>query len=256
MYKIFKLNSVTIKNKPRSNKELYDPGFVKDLFDKMSSTYSVMNYISSFGFSERWRKQFIKEQYLNDANVVVDLMTGMGECWKYIIKKTPVNCQLIALDFSSEMVKQARKLKTANAHRNISVLEENVFENSIDDNVADCVFSAFGLKTFNESQLEGLAKEIHRILKQDGTFTLIDISVPKGIILRKMYMFYLKFVIPILGKIFLGDPDNYRMLGIYTENFENARKATNIFKAQNFDVEYNQYFFGCASGIKGKKNDK
>jgi len=43
------------------------------------------------------------------------------------------------------------------------------------------------------------------------------------------------------------------MLGIYTEAFGNSNNAFQIFKRDNFEVEYINYFYGCASGIKGRK---
>ena len=69
-------------------KEIYETKFVEKLFDKMSSSYANMNYITSFGFSERWRRQCIAEIEIEKGKTVVDLMTGMGECWKHILKKT------------------------------------------------------------------------------------------------------------------------------------------------------------------------
>jgi ubiquinone/menaquinone biosynthesis C-methylase UbiE len=69
------------------------------------------------------------------------------------------------------------------------------------------VISGFGLKTFNDKQLVQLANEIDRILKPNGKFSLIDVSVPKIRILKPFYMFYLKNIIPILGKVFLGSPE-------------------------------------------------
>ena len=68
----------TLNNK----NELYNPKFVEALFDKMSSSYERMNYITSFGFSERWRKQCVNSIEIKRNSTVVDLMTGMGECWK------------------------------------------------------------------------------------------------------------------------------------------------------------------------------
>ena len=81
-------------------KEIYEPKFVEKLFDKMSSSYAKMNYITSFGFSESWRRQCVEEIQLEEGKIVVDLMTGMGECWKYILKKENINIKLIGLDFS------------------------------------------------------------------------------------------------------------------------------------------------------------
>jgi len=234
-------------------RDYYEPKFVQKLFDKMSSSYSRMNYITSFGFSERWRRAFVKEIDIDNNTTVVDLMTGMGECWKFILKKDLIDCQLIALDFSTEMIKRAKKTRKKFKGFDINILEENVFTNSIPDNSADYVISGFGLKTFNDEQLQQLSIEIERILKSGGKFSLIDVSVPQNKLLQRIYMFYLKHIIPLLGKLFLGNPETYKMLGIYTQEFENSQKVAEIFEKQNFKVEYLQYFFGCASGIKGRK---
>lgn len=233
--------------------DIYNSKFVEELFDKMSGSYDRMNYITSFGFSSLWRKQSLRKLPLESSDVIVDLMTGMGECWNLILKKSPSDSKIIALDFSGEMIKHAQSRKNKHNLHNIELLKEDVFDNSISSEIADCVVSGFGLKTFNNDQLDDLAKEINRLLKSGGHFSLIDVSVPNGYLLKSVYMFYLKNIIPILGRIFLGNPSSYKMLGIYTENFSNSKIAKEIFSRNGFDVEYQEYFFGCASGIIGKK---
>jgi len=233
--------------------EIYEPKFVEKLFDNMSSSYSRMNYITSFGFSERWRRQCVEAIDIEKEKVVVDLMTGMGECWSPILNRANENSKLIGLDFSSGMIKRARKKKSKLKDVQIQILQENVFDNSIEDQSTDYVISGFGLKTFNDAQLSNLANEINRILKPNGKFSLIDVSVPKNRLLKTAFLFYLKQVIPILGWVFLGNPETYRMLGVYTQAFVNSKKVYEIFKRDNFEVEYVEYFFGCASGIKGRK---
>ncbi|MBL7783801.1 MAG: class I SAM-dependent methyltransferase [Saprospiraceae bacterium] len=235
-------------------KTLYNPEFVERLFDDMSASYNRMNYITSFGFSKIWRRQCVQHLELRPGTVVVDLMTGMGECWPYILRKKCLPAQLIALDFSTEMVRRATAQKAKFPSASIRILKENVFQNSIPDGSADHIISGFGLKTFDKAQLSSLAAEINRILRPGGTFSMIDVSVPKNRVLQLLYMFYLKRVIPVLGSIFLGNPETYRMLGIYTEAFGNARKVEAIFAQHNFDVEYLEFFWGCASGIKGRKH--
>ena len=234
-------------------KEIYEPKFVELLFDKMSSSYSKMNYITSFGFSEKWRRQCVEEIDIEKGKTVVDLMTGMGECWKHILKKSDKNSKLIGLDFSTEMINRAEENKGKFEKSEIEILKENVFENSIANETADFVISGFGLKTFNDEQLRKLANEIDRILKPNGKFSLIDVSVPNSKFLKPFYMFYLKNIIPLLGKLFLGSPETYRMLGVYTEEFGNSKNVHRIFNKLEFEVEYVEYFYGCASGIKGQK---
>ncbi|MEZ4892946.1 MAG: class I SAM-dependent methyltransferase [Saprospiraceae bacterium] len=229
----------------------YEPEFVEQLFDDMSKSYSNMNLITSFGFSERWRRQCVAQIKFEENFVVVDLMTGMGECWHHILQKCKPGSKLIALDFSSQMIAHAEKRKQHFKQHPIDVLRESVFNNSIASNSADCVISGFGLKTFNRKQLVLLAREIRRILKPEGSFSLIDVSVPDNRLLKGLYMFYLKNIIPTLGRLFLGNPETYKMLGIYTESFKNARMVEEVFKEQGFAVQYREYFFGCATGVAG-----
>ncbi len=151
------------------------------------------------------------------------------------------------------MIKRAEKKKVKLKKSTIEIFKENVFENSITNETADFVISGFGLKSLDNEQLGKLANEIDRILKQNGEFSLIDISVPKSKILKPIYMFYLKNIIPVFGKVFLGNSETYRMLGIYTEKFENSKNVYKIFNRPEFEIEYVEYFYGCASGIKGKK---
>lgn len=78
---------------------IYQSEFVQQLFDKMSSSYSRMNYITSFGFSERWRRQCVEELDIKDGSHVIDFLSGMGECWKFIIKGKS-HLKLTGIDFS------------------------------------------------------------------------------------------------------------------------------------------------------------
>lgn len=57
------------------------------------------------------------------------------------------------------------------------------------------------------------------LLRMSGVYSFFELSVPLNRLLRPSYMFYLKPIIPIFGHLLLGNPDNYRMLGVYTAQF-------------------------------------
>ena len=221
----------------------------------MSSSYDRMNFITSFGFSILWRKQFINKIKTTNKDIkVLDLLSGLGENWNLLIQKYP-NAEFIGLDFSDEMVKKSREKSFKKLGNRFKVLQQNALKNKLRSNEFDRVFCAFGLKTFNEEQLNILAENLHRILKKDGQFSFIEISKPKNRILLFFYSFYLGKIIPILGKLFLGNPDDYKMLWRYTENFEDCYLTKRIFEKHNLKVEYHNFFWGCATGITGKIND-
>lgn len=239
----------------QKNINIYEPEFVKNLFNQMSSSYDRMNFITSFGFSILWRKQFInKIDHSNNEIKVLDLLSGLGENWNILIKKYP-NAEFIGLDFSDEMVTKSREKSLKKFGNSFKVLQQNILKNKLRSNQFDRIYSAFGLKTFNEDQLNILAENLNRILKKDGQFSFIEISKPKNPILLFLYSFYLGKMIPILGKLFLGNPDDYKMLWTYTENFKDCTVTKNIFEKHNLEIEYHEYFWGCATGITGRKND-
>jgi len=233
--------------------DIYDPTFVKKLFNKMSNSYERMNYITSFGFSIIWRKQFIKALNKKESKIkVIDLLSGLGENWSYLKNRFP-NAEFYALDFSEEMVEKSRKKGKIIFQNKIEIFQDDILKNELKSEEFDIITCAFGLKTFNESQIDLLAKQVYRILKKEGQFTFIEISKPQNSILYFLYSFYLGKIIPILGKLFLENPDDYKMLWLYTKKFESCKKVEAIFKKNNLNVQYKEYFFGCASGIYGAK---
>ena len=232
--------------------DIYQPAYVKGLFNGMSNSYERMNMITSFGFSMRWRRQFIKRVDSQNSKTIIDLLTGLGEMWTVLKSECP-GARITALDFSEEMVKRATEKNNKQFGNSIDLRLEDILENSLPSDHFDLVVCAFGLKTFSEEQLERLSFEIHRILKSGGQFSFIEVSVPPNRLLAGLYGFYLGKVIPLLGWLFLGNPEEYRMLWKYTTLFENAKSAAEIFKTSGLETVYSSYFFGCASGFYGRK---
>jgi ubiquinone/menaquinone biosynthesis C-methylase UbiE len=66
-------------------------------------------------------------------------------------------------------------------------------------------------------------------------------------------MFYLKRIVPLLGRLLLGDPACYRMLGIYTEAFGDCRRFAEALESAGLQVEQSRLFFGCATAVRGRK---
>lgn len=219
----------------------------------MSSSYERMNYITSFGFSIRWRRQFLEPfQSTTDKLEIIDLLSGMGETWGGVKNKFP-NAKLTALDFSSEMLKKAKMKSEKKFSDNVLLLQKDILKSELPSNHYDIVICAFGLKTFDSEQLQILANETKRILKTGGQFSFIEVSKPTNKFLKQLYGFYLGRMIPILGKLLLGNPTEYKMLWRYTDKFDNAKKAEEIFNNQGLKTKSNSYFYGCSTGFNGQK---
>lgn len=237
--------------KAKQELQIYEKAFVSSLFSEMSKTYGVVNYLSSFGFTERWRRQCAEQLDVTDGAVVYDFMTGMGEMFPHILSRSNPK-KILGLDFCPEMCRLAVS-RTARFGEVAEIEQVDVLSNKLEGESADFVFASFGLKTFSENQRAKLAKELYRVLKPGGRYSFMEISVPKVYLMRFPFMVYLKVFIPVIGSLFMGNPDNYRMLGTYTEKFGSCDTVVDQFKSVGLEVTLESYFFGCMSLVKGRK---
>jgi demethylmenaquinone methyltransferase/2-methoxy-6-polyprenyl-1,4-benzoquinol methylase len=236
-----------------SQPDIYDSSYVRELIEEMSASYRLTNLISSFGFSKIWRDQCVFQAGIQPEATVYELMSGNGDSFSALINKLNAKGEIIAVDFCRRMCEQAKARKDKLAAERVTVLEQDILTNQLPSESADVVISVFGLKTFSDAQKKILAEQIHRILKPGGTFSLLEISMPPNRFLRCLYMFYLRRVIPLIGWIMLGNPNNYRMLGIYTEQFQDCRKTAQIFTVAGLQSKTRLHFFGCATSLVGQK---
>lgn len=227
----------------------YEDAYVQCLFDRMGPTYDLVNLVSSLGFSEFWRRRCIRDAGIQAGSLVCDMMAGSGECWRYIQNH---GASLISIDFSQVMADRQRK-RSQKAGGKVDVRCENASHTSIESGSIDYVVSGFGLKTLNHEALERFAREIARVLKPGGRFSLLEISTAEGWLFAPVYRWYVNAVIPLIGKLCLGDIECYRMLGAYVSAFGSCDRIANIFAAAGLEVSVTRHFYGCATSLVGKR---
>ena len=234
---------------------IYDPNFVKGVFDRCSRRYIGFSYVCSFGFTERWRRQCVEAMPApaGAPSAGYDLMAGTGEVWPHFLKRFPEISAITAVDISSGMHERAvARLHALRAHK-IQFVEDDVFSSTLPDESADFVVSTFGLKTFNQAQQERLADLVARVLRPGGSFSFIEASDPAGWWLRPFYLFHLTVVLPLIERLLLRGAQDFAMIGNYCVAFRDASAFADMLRARGLNVSYRKYFFGCATGVAGMK---
>jgi demethylmenaquinone methyltransferase/2-methoxy-6-polyprenyl-1,4-benzoquinol methylase len=235
--------------------DIYDPAYVKAVFDRCSDSYIAFSWLCSFGFTERWRRQCVAAMPAPPVEAAkgLDLMAGTGEVWPHLLRRFPRLAGITAVDISSGMHRRAiERLHRHRAHK-IDFIEDDVLVSALPEASADFVISTFGLKTFNAAQHDELARLIARVLRPGGTFSLIEASDPKGWFLRPLYLFHLKRVLPLVERLFLRGAEDFAMIGTYSTNFGDASAFAGMLRAQGLEVEFRRFFFGCATGVAGRR---
>jgi demethylmenaquinone methyltransferase/2-methoxy-6-polyprenyl-1,4-benzoquinol methylase len=144
------------------------------------------------------------------------------------------------------------RLHAHRAHR-IDFIQDDVLESRLAPESADFVISTFGLKTFRPAQHERLAALVARTLRPGGVFSLIEASDPKGWWLRPLYLFHLKVALPLIERLLLRGAQDFAMIGTYSTDFGDASGFAAMLRAQGLEVAYRRFFFGCATGVSGRK---
>ncbi len=235
--------------------DIYDPPYVKGVFDRCSGRYIAFSYACSFGFTERWRRQCVEAlpQMEHDQPSGYDFMAGTGEAWPHLFKANSNIDRITAVDISSGMHERAlSRLHKMRAHK-IEFIEDNVLESGLSAESADFVISTFGLKTFNHEQHERLAALTALVLKPGGVFSYIEASDPKGWPLRALYLFHLKTLLPMIERVFLRGAQDFSMIGQYSTNFGDASRFAKMLSNHGLEAVYKPYFYGCATGVAGRK---
>lgn len=114
--------------------------------------------------------QFAK---IEKGDTVIDLGSGAGNDCFVARHETGVEGKVIGIDFTPIMVKKARENAEKLGYNNVEFREGDIDEMPVNDNVADVVVSNCVLNLVPNKQK--VVKEIFRVLKQGGHFSISDI---------------------------------------------------------------------------------
>ena len=116
----------------------------------------------------------------------------------------------------------------------------------------NAVTIGFGIR--NVVNVEAVLKEIHRILTINGRLVVLEFSFPKNSVMKKLFLFYLKNILPVVGSIISGDKYAYRYLNQTVEEFPYGNEFCAMVENAGFaNVYENPLTFGISTIYCGDK---
>ena len=202
--------------------------FMKDKFGKITRYYDLANSICSFWQDKGWRKEV--SQALDEVDPpILDLCCGPYTLTLEILKRKKRIA--FALDLSREMLRFGLTKRAPDLSFVYPVFgdaEELPFK----DETYGAVTMAFGFR--NLVNRDKALQEMHRVLKKEGLLAILEFSKPKLPIFRKVYFFYLKNIIPLIGGLLTGDYQAYRYLATSIENFPEVETVRGMLRNTGF----------------------
>jgi len=199
---------------------------VNRLFSKIAGRYDIANDLQSFFLHRRWKKRVAKLSGINKDSVALDLCCGTGDIAFELVK---YGARVFALDFSQMMLelamkrweefKNACKIQrpccslsgrptiTYNVPGEIIFVKGDSLRLPFFDNSFDAITIGYGLRNLSDWKLA--IAEMIRVAKPGGKIVILEFGKPELKLWRLIYFWYLKNIIPWLGKFTAGDFDAY-----------------------------------------------
>ncbi|MEO0506068.1 MAG: bifunctional demethylmenaquinone methyltransferase/2-methoxy-6-polyprenyl-1,4-benzoquinol methylase UbiE [Bacteroidota bacterium] len=233
------------KVKPYKDSDLGKKAQVTQMFDTISKDYDGLNRVISFGIDIKWRKRVVQLLKAKKPESILDIATGTGDL-AIAMTKTGAT-KIVGLDISPGMLEVGKhKVADKKLDETISMVVGDSENLDFEDNSFDAVTVAFGVRNFEN--LEVGLKEIHRVLKPEGSLVILETSVPTRTPFKQGYFFYTKYILPAIGKIFSKDRSAYRYLSESASVFPYGQAFNNILSKTGFiGIENKPQTFGVAS---------
>ena len=208
---------------------------VKRIFDNIAGRYDFLNHFLSFGLDFYWRKKALKLTKLSPDSILLDVACGTGDVAIQARKLGVKN--IFGADFSHNMLKLFVKKSEWIDKRLVQMVAENIPLKS--DSFTN-VTVAFGVRNFYDIQ-KGF-DSFYRILKPSGKATIIEFRMPSNKIIKSIYRFYFKNILPVLGGIVSGDKAAYTYLPNSVEEFDEKINLEQLLSNSGFK-EIKKYNF-------------
>lgn len=203
---------------------------VQAMFDNLAPRYDFMNRVMTGGQDQRWRRFVVDRASLEDGATVLDLACGTGDI-AFEAKRRFPNSTVHAGDFSVKMIKYG-KLRDKKQALNWTVCD--AMDLPFEDNTFDAV--TFGYLLRNVEKIDVALSEVMRVLKPGGRVVCLDTMPPPPGILRPFITAYLRYGLPVLGRILAGNSDAYDYLSSSTLGFETPEALKGYFDHAGFEA--------------------
>ncbi|MGH7652458.1 MAG: ubiquinone/menaquinone biosynthesis methyltransferase [Gemmatimonadaceae bacterium] len=219
--------------------------YVKRIFSEIAPRYDLLNHVLSLNIDKRWRRAAIAELGIarNPAGTYLDLCAGTLDVSAMISTTTGFRGMVIGADFAEPMLKAgARKVSRSK----VAPLAADAVDLPIESGSLAGAIVAFGIR--NVAGLDESLREARRVLAPGGRFVILEFSTPRMRILRALYLFYFRRILPLIGRFVSGHRTAYTYLPRSVANFPVEEELAQRMQSAGFtQVRWSGLSFGVAA---------
>ncbi|MGD0216976.1 MAG: class I SAM-dependent methyltransferase [Desulfobaccales bacterium] len=184
---------------------------VRGHFDTVSARYDFMNTLLSFGLHHLWKRTAVRLLGLKSGDRVIDICGGTADLALLAAPKIGAGGRVLVYDINRAMLEAGRpKVARSRMAGRIAFLQGDAERLSVANGGFDAAMVGFGIRNLTHPELG--FKEMHRVLKPGGRLMCLEFSQPLAFWFRRLYDFYSFYLMPLLGRIFVGSWQAYTYL--------------------------------------------
>ena len=202
---------------------------VRDMFDRISPVYDLMNQLIS-GFQEpRWRRRAVREARLSRGRSAVDVACGTGKVTRALAKRVGPTGRVTGIDFSPGMIDRARLARADAA--TVSFVVGDALDLPVDDASVDAATIAFGMRNLVDYG-RGF-REMTRVVRPGGRVVCLEISRPSSRLGRLIQQWFDR-IVPIIGRL-MGQGEAYAYLIRSTRGYPDPERIAAIMRESGLE---------------------
>lgn len=228
---------------------------VRTMFDNIAPAYDFMNRAMTFGIDRIWRRKAVGMLAGKKPVRILDVATGTGDLAMLLARRIPGSV-ITGIDLSEGMISVGeKKISQAGLTDRISLQAGDCLNMPWPDDTFDAVTVAYGVRNF-ENLLKGY-REMLRVLRPGGSICVIELSTPTSPIVKPLYRFYTRCIIPAVGRMVSKDVRAYAYLPESIAAVPQREAMTDLMTQGGFTgAAYRTLTFGTCCIYTATKHDR
>jgi len=220
---------------------------IGQMFENIARTYDRVNRLVSLGLDARWRKLLVERLPPEGSLEVLDAATGTADLLIAMCKLRPNIKKAVGVDISENMLLKAdEKIRRLELSSRIALAKADVCDLPFPALSFDVVSIAFGIR--NVVEVDRALGQFARVLKEKGSLLILEFSLPPNRVIRHLYLWYFRHILPLIGGWLSKDYNAYRYLNRSVEAFPSQHDFQQIILRNGFNsVLSTSLSFGVAT---------